>query len=84
MKASIVGPLGLGGLAAVAGAVAAAAAGWPFLGCFAAYSLCGGAGLIGGAILNYRAATAEELREPALAEAPPAAYRPRRVHACGG
>ena len=63
MKTTIVGPLGLGALAGIAGAAGALGAGWPILGCVAAYSLCGSVGLLGGAMLNYRIATAEDAQK---------------------
>ncbi|MDF2231906.1 hypothetical protein P2H44_05010 [Albimonas sp. CAU 1670] len=69
MKATIVGPLGMGALAGIAGAAGAVGAGWPILACLAAYSLCGAAGLIGGAVANYRFTLSEEARE-ARPEAP--------------
>ena len=86
MKASIVGPLGMGALAGIAGAAGAAAAVWPILGCLAAYSLCGASGLLGGAVLNYRLVTAQEARELETAprsESVAAASAPRRLRAAG-
>ncbi|WP_339951976.1 hypothetical protein [uncultured Albimonas sp.] len=84
MKASIVGPLGMGALAGIAGAVGAAGAGWPILGCLAAYSLCGATGLLGGAVLNYRIAMVEEAREIELTTALADTAPRRRFAGVGG
>ncbi|SFI31236.1 hypothetical protein [Albimonas pacifica] len=90
MKASIVGPLGLGALAGIAGVAGAVGAGLPILGCLAAYSLCGAAGVLGGAVLNYRMVTAHETahetRETETSprvQAASAASSPRRLSAAG-
>ncbi len=67
MKASVMGPLGMGALAGVGGAAGAMAIGWPVLAAFGAYSLCGAAGVVLGGLLNLRLAEAEEDRRPAPA-----------------
>ena len=75
----------MGALAGIAGAAGAAAAGWPILGCLAAYSLCGAVGLLGGAVLNYRAVMAHEARESEMTSVThvASASSPSRLRAAG-
>ena len=75
MTRTVMGPLGLGVIGGVAGATATGVLGGPFLACLAAYSLCGAAGLMGGAALNHRAAVAEDARAAAQPAALPESQR---------
>jgi hypothetical protein len=63
MAGSIVGPLAIGAVAAVLGAGVALWAGWPLWAAFAAYSICGAAGLLAGALLNLRGESPRRRRE---------------------